>query len=179
MSIVENGPGSAKGDDRPPNRGANIVVTIHHTDASCPKLQKALVLLGTYYNLFVIVDGSGLCPDAASTSAAASNSDKNERELIKTFRSKLLQHDEDDMKSGVQNTCKLSAQVIPPHRIVFSKTQAGRVAFVRQLHGAELIVDKDEKVANELRRFGFRVLLYPSADTLGSSTSALGEFLIP
>jgi len=37
----------------PPDRGANVVVTMRSDDARCVRLQKALYLLGTYYNLFV------------------------------------------------------------------------------------------------------------------------------
>ena len=145
------------------------VVTIHHADISCEKLQKALFLLGTYYNLFVVVDGS----DSSLTD------EMKEDTFIKKIRSELLQNDENASEPGMVNMYKLNSQILPPHRIVFSTTSAGRVAFVRQLHGAELVVDGNEKVATELERFGFRVIVYPNAGSDGGSTSALGRVLIP
>ena len=63
----------------PPNRGVDIVVTIHHTEMSCSKLQKALFLLGTY-NLFLLIDGSGV--------SSVSGNDMEVKDFIKvTFQS--------------------------------------------------------------------------------------------
>lgn len=152
---------------RPPNRGANIVVTIQHSDVSCDKLQKTLYLLGTYYNLFVLVDGSG---------GFDGSSDEEVMEYIKKLRVELLNQESSD--SDNSNQYKLNAQIIPPHRIAFSSTSKGRIAFVRQLHGAELVVDCEEDVTKELERFGFRVLLYPKNNE-GTVVSSLGKFLIP
>lgn len=152
---------------RPPNRGANIVVTIQHSDVSCDKLQKTLYLLGTYYNLFVLVDGSG---------GFDGSSDEEVMEYIKKLRAELLNQESSD--SDNSNQYKLNAQIIPPHRIAFSSTSKGRIAFVRQLHGAELVVDCEEDVTKELERFGFRVLLYPKNNE-GTVVSSLGKFLIP
>lgn len=152
---------------RPPNRGANIVVTIQHSDVSCDKLQKTLYLLGTYYNLFVLVDGSG---------GFDGSSDEEVMEYIKKLRVELLNQESSD--SDNSNQYKLNAQIIPPHRIAFSSTSKGRIAFVRQLHGAELVVDCEEDVTKELERFGFRVLLYPKNNE-GMIVSSLGKFLIP
>jgi len=157
----------SEGGGRPPNRGVNIVVTIRHTEISCSRLQKALFLLGTYYNIFLLVEGSGV--------AAASGKDVEVKEFVKKMRSELL-------NQGIGGSAadsgeyKLNSEIIPPHRIAFSSTAKGRVAFVRQLHGTELVVDFDENVTKELERFGFRVLVYPKG---GETSSALGSFLIP
>jgi len=154
------------GGGRPPNRGVNIVVTIRHTEISCSKLQKALFLLGTYYNLFLLVEGSGV--------AAASGKDVEVRDFVKKMRYELL--NQGIGGSAADSEYKLNSEIIPPHRIAFSSTAKGRVAFVRQLHGTELVVDFDENVTKELERFGFRVLVYPKG---GETSSGLGSFLIP
>lgn len=150
----------------PPNRGANIVVTVYTDDASCDKLQKALMLLGTYYNLFVLVDGSDL----------GGKSMKEQREIVRTFREKMINaKNKEQTKAG--SSYHLNDQILPPHRIVFLSTTAGRVAFVRQLNGVELVVDGSTLVRDELLRFGHRVLVYPKGG--GDGSSALGKFLIP
>jgi hypothetical protein len=150
----------------PPNRGANIVVTVYPHDASCDKLQKALMLLGTYYNLFVMVDGSEVF---------WGKQQKDQRDYVCKFREEMLNTNNEVAAS--ESFYKLNSQVLPPHRIVFSATTAGRVAFVRQLNGVELVVDGEVKVTRELKRFGHRVLVYPPKGD--SVNSALGKFLIP
>lgn len=151
---------------KPPNRGANIVITVHHTDSSCTKLQKALMLLGTYYNVFVLIDGAGLFPSGKVDMV-------KEREAAKRFRSDLLQ------QSTTGNDYTLNSQILPPHRILLCATNVGRVAFVRQLHCAELVVDGDVQVTTELERFGFRVLACPKTSEGDATVSSLGKFLIP
>ncbi|KAL9180978.1 hypothetical protein ACHAXT_009783 [Thalassiosira profunda] len=146
---------------RPPNRGANIVLAIRHTDVSCAKLQKVLFLLGTYYNLFLLIDGSG---------APQCTKDEEVREFVKRLRSELLNHSDAE-------EYRLSSDILPPHRIAFASTSKGRVAFVRQLHGTELVVDCDEDVITELERFGFRVIVYPQKSE--GRVSALGNYLVP
>ncbi len=151
-------------------------------------MQKALYLLGTYYNLFVIVDGS-------STSSLIGNDDVGLRKFVGRIRNELLNEssESDDRAADTTTTTtaadggyRLNPRVLPPHRIAFSSTSRGRVAFVRQLHGTELVIDHDETgVTSELERFGFRVLVYPNdvgggGDDGGSERySALGKFLIP
>jgi len=169
---------SAKGNSstasRPPNKGANIVVTIHHSDVQCPNLQKALYLLGSYYNLFVLVD-------------ASSTIVKGEKEMcdfIKKSRALLLNEDS-DISQHQQNTYKLDKRILPPHRVTLTSTVTGRIAFVRQLAGTQLVLDNDENVTNELTRFGFRTLTYPRIEADGQQhnsavpiSSSLGKFLI-
>ena len=169
---------------KPPNRGANIVITIHYTDVQCNKLHKILYLLGTYYNLFLLIDGSEYVE-----LHQINRDEKVLREFINKLRSELLNNGDGSTSSegGGGGECyKLNEQIIPKHRIVFTSTSKGRVAFVRQLHGTELVVDYDEgNVTKELERFGFRVLVYPREEKKEGdgekriSQSALGKFLIP
>lgn len=146
----------------PPNRGANIVVTVYPMDAGCKKLQKALMLLGTYYNLFILVDG-----------VALGGKQKEQRGFVAKFREEMLNTNKEGSES-----MHLNSLILPPHRIILLSTTAGRVAFVRQLSGVELIVDGDEKVTTELERFGHRALVYPKV-VGGDGSSALGKFLLP
>lgn len=120
------------------------------------------------------------------------------REQIQTIRSILLnQHGSNGTASSTSlstissPTYQLNPQILPPHRIAFTSTTKGRIAFVRQLSSkSEFVIDYDTAVKNELERFGFRVLIYPKMTTSmnamkvgegegGSTTSALGKFLIP
>ncbi|KAL7461865.1 hypothetical protein ACHAXS_002271 [Conticribra weissflogii] len=176
----------------PPNRGANIgkfpfwnscydsserkdsdlffslvvVVTIHHIDVTCKKLHKILFLLGTYYNLFVLIDVSG---------SSLGNKTESNINYANRVRYELFKSNEIDIGG---ETFVLSSEILPLHRIVLSTAVAGRVAFVRQMHGVELVLDSEEKVATELRRFGFRVLLYPTSSS-GEGASCLGNVLLP
>lgn len=211
--------------DRPPNRGSNVVVIIKYSHitgsgsvAKCEKLQKSLMLLGTYYNLFLLVDYHPPLPQEKGVD----NSHCSSREVVKQFRNDLLNipttnDDNDDgttepasMKAttaagtpDVNNRYKLTPQIIPLHRIIFTSTPEGQIAFVRQLHETKLVllmennnnntttttttttnVDDGNKVKVELERFGFRVVTYPDHTTTnggggGGGVSALGQFLIP
>lgn len=185
---------------RPPNRGAKICVTISsHEEIHSSKIQKVLFLLGTYYNLFVVIDRSGVSSTCGDEMEMTS--------IIKTVRSRLLTQEghsggggeigadavageECDgtgrllgdsgegggAGKGEREDYKLNPEILPPHRIAFSCTCKGRVAFVRQL-GAELILDYEHSVAKELERFGFRVVVYPRTSK-GNTKPALGDFLI-
>ncbi|KAL7480002.1 hypothetical protein ACHAW6_005714 [Cyclotella cf. meneghiniana] len=164
----------------PPNRGANIVVTIQPSDVSCAKLQKAFMLLGTYYNLFVLVDAKDLFNKNnggdGSKQKQQQQQQQQQREYIQNFRSELLNSKKSTTTTAIP--FRLNPQILPPHRIVFLSTPEGRVAFVRQLQGVELVVDGDEKVTRELERFGHCVLVYPRDGGEGGH-SALGKFLVP
>jgi len=163
---------------KPPNRGSNIVITIHHTDVittttasnnnnNCvdSKLHKILYLLGTYYNVFVLVDASDVVPQITN--------DVQVKEYIDKVRTKLY------TASNSDNEYQLNEQIIPTHRIIVSTTSSGRVAFVRQLSDTQLVIDYDvDGVVKELERFGFRTLCYPRVD-VGEGESSLGKFLIP
>ena len=178
--------------DRPPNRGSNVVVIISYGGsavAKCDKLQKSLMLLGTYYNLFLLVDYS----------QHQQEKEELDRDVVKQFRNDLLNVTKNDDESSslslpattATEADKLNPQILPPHRIIFTTTPEGKIAFVRQLHEAKLVLlgssnkkeeeeDDNNKVKVELERFGFRVVSYPEENSGGDEgVSALGQFLIP
>ena len=193
--------------DRPPNRGSNVVVIISYGSAGndvvakCDKLQKSLMLLGTYYNLFLLVDYS----------QHQQKKEELDRNVVKQFRNDLLNVTKEDdggessslslptTTTATATADKLNPQILPPHRIIFTTTPEGKIAFVRQLHEVKLVLlgsssnNKEEeeeednnnnKVKVELERFGFRVVSYPENNNWdggdgGEGVSALGQFLIP
>mmetsp|Transcript_8864 Transcript_8864/g.12690 ORF Transcript_8864/g.12690 Transcript_8864/m.12690 type:complete len:351 (+) Transcript_8864:92-1144(+) len=163
--------------DRPPNRGSNVVVIITHDGgdcgaAKCHKLQKSLMLLGTYYNLFLLVDHK----------QQQQQQEEVDRDVVKRFRNDLLNiATTESTAKNDNNKDKLTAQISPPHRIIFTSTPEGKVAFVRQLHEAKLVLlgSKEDKVKVELERFGFRVVSYLDETVDGDDVSALGQFLLP
>ncbi len=158
--------------DRPPNRGSNVVVIISYDDdggvAKCHKLQKSLMLLGTYYNLFLLVDHT-------------QQEGEIDRDVVKRFRNDLLNvTTESTSLNDSNNKDKLTSQILPPHRIIFTSTPEGKVAFVRQLPEAKLVLlgSKEDKVKLELERFGFRVVSYQD-EQVDDGVSTLGQFLLP
>ena len=157
---------------RPPARGSNVVVAIDRDDVKCTRLRRALYLLGTYYNLFVVVG----CPEGGeeSHSPGPTDGEAATRRRIGKIRDNLLDDEADGRHA-------LTSDVVPRHRIVVSTRPKGRVAFARQLGGTGLVLDRDEEVAAELGRFGFRVLRYPAPGDGPSAdgSSPLGRFLIP
>ena len=176
--------------DRPPNRGSNVAVIISYGGsavAKCDKLQKSLMLLGTYYNLFLLVD--------CSQQHQEKEKEELDRDVVKQFRNDLLNvtsvtnNGESSSLSTTTAADKLNPQILPPHRIIFTTTPEGKIAFVRQLHEAKLVLlgsskeDDNNKVKVELERFGFRVVSYPEENSGGDGgdegVSALGQFLIP
>ncbi|KAL7541026.1 hypothetical protein ACHAWF_006838 [Thalassiosira exigua] len=158
---------------RPPNRGSNVVASVGRTELGCEKLQKVLFLLGTYYNLFVVVDASG----SEEGTRAGEEGDRGRKALVKRVRDELLNVGKPSADPAEH---RLNSEVVPPHRIAAASTTRGRVAFVRQLHGTELVLDADEEVTKELERFKFRALTYPPAEGGGDGgVSALGKFLVP
>jgi len=176
---------------KPPNRGSNIVITIHHTDVittttasnnnnNCvdSKLHKILYLLGTYYNVFVLVDASDVVPEIVKDVQVKEYIDKIRTQLYTTTTTNNNSSSSEYRSSEYQ----LNEQIIPNHRIIVTTTSSGRVAFVRQLADTQLVIDYDvEGVVKELERFGFRTLCYPrvEGDGGGGGESSLGKFLIP
>ena len=138
----------------PPAKGNTIVISIPVNDVGCPKLRRVLYLLGTYYSILVIL------------AVDDSFQEKDRMEKIKKLRG-------DDNSST-----RLSADVLPDHRIVVASTIAGRVAFARQLHRIDLVVDFDSEVTNSLSRFGHRVVVYGENATGEKGTSKLGNCLL-
>lgn len=177
--FAPGGPASGAGDrrvaGRPPARGSNVVVTVNRDDVGCARLRKAMYLLGTYYNLFVVVACSEEDGDAGTPSPSGpSGGEAAMRREIGKIRDELL-------GGGDGDRYGLTPDVVPRHRVVASTRPKGRVAFARQLGGTELVLDHDGEVAAELGRFGFRVLRYPVAENGGGGdgSSPLGRFLIP
>ena len=89
MFSPSGGGGRATPPRAPPDRGANVVVTMRSDDARCVRLQKALYLLGTYYNLFVLVD----CASSSSRDFIADDADL--RRFVRRIQSELLNEDDD------------------------------------------------------------------------------------
>ena len=134
----------------PPARGSNVVVSIPSGDVACPKLQHALWLLGTYYNLFVV-----LCLSSTSEEGGGGvDVSEKERSMLCGLRSSLR-----SQGAGSEGR-QVSQEILPDHRIVAVRTLGGRVAFVRQMHRPEFVLDFDSEIRVQLERFGFTVLLY-------------------
>jgi len=139
----------------PPAKGNTLVIAIPVNDVGCPKLRRVLYLLGTYYSILLIL------------AVDESFEEKDRKEKIKKLRG-------DDNSST-----RLSADVLPDHRIVVASTVAGRVAFARQLHRIELVLDFDSEVTNNLSRFGHRVVVYGGNATVEKGAfSKLGNHLL-
>lgn len=151
----------------PPARGSNIIICVPSSDVGCAKLQQALYLLGTYFNLFLVLTLSS--QDDAGGVGSVDESDK-EKELLDNLRARLRGSDND----GVP------IEVLPDHRIVAARTVEGKVAFVRQMHRPEFVLDCDVEMKTQLERFGFMVLLYGQGDEKrsGDGVSLLGKSLM-
>ena len=199
--------------DRPPGRGSNVVVVIsYHPNvddgagggiAKCEKLQKSLMLLATYYNLFLLVNVVNDNNEVQHNNQGGDHNsneeeEKRRRDMVRQFRSDLLNitnsttNSNGSSSNNTDDGNKLNSQILPPHRIIFTSTSEGQVAFVRQLVDTKLVLlpsSEGEKVKMELERFGFRVVCYPDNDDKSTnngengsgvtSYSALGQFLIP
>lgn len=150
MLSLEAGAGAVT--TTPPQRGSTVVISIPSAEVGCPKLRRVLFLVGTHYNLLVIL----VFPEDAKGNEMG--------EFIKKLRGSG-----DDL---------LDEEVLPDHRIVASTTAAGRIAFVRQLSRAEIILDFDSDVKTQLKRFGFRVFNYNKTSHSTNGTSQLGSQML-
>jgi len=130
----------------PPARGTTAVVSIPVEDVDCAKLRRILYLLGTYFNLVVVL----------SVGDAASPGD------IDAYIAKLRGPDPK----------ALPREILPDHRIVAAQSRMGRIALVRQLGRVEVVLDHETAMKDELDRFGFKVLLYGDDRTTGASRLA-------
>lgn len=148
----------------PPARGSNVIVCIPSTDVGCAKLQQALYLMGTYFNMFLVLT-------LPSKDDAGVDEHDKEKELLDNLRSQLR---------GSGNDNGVPIEVLPDHRIVAARTVEGKVAFVRQMHRPEFVLDCDAEMKTQLERFGFMVLLYGRGDEKRSSDgiSLLGKALM-
>ena len=129
----------------PPAKGSCIVLTLSWDDVTsqCEHQRRALVLLASYYNLLLLV---AVPPTALNSNGVLPNADAIVEQLRGETTNSTLR--------------ALSVDLLPRHRIVWTSTITGRVAFVRQLQRIELVLDYDPEVKNLLSRFGHRVVLY-------------------
>ncbi|CAB9502939.1 expressed unknown protein [Seminavis robusta] len=135
------------------SRGSTFVVSVPLEEAGCPKLRRVLWLFSTYYNLLVIlVVPSGVTPEA-----------------LENAKSKL--------RGGDSDADRLDTSVLPNHRFIAASTATGRIAVVRQLSRAEIVLDFDNEVKSQLSRFGYRVINYANRN-VEKGSSQLGSQLV-
>jgi hypothetical protein len=113
--------------------------------ASLDKIRPVLQVLGTYYNLLVV-----LAIDCGyETDAVKARSD-----WIESLRRPGSSATATSTSTGV------GEDVLPTHRIVAATTAAGRIAFVRQVQRVGMILDFEATVQEQLSRFGHNVIVY-------------------
>lgn len=141
------------GINPPPAKGATLVVSVSKDliEGSSPSLRRALLVLGTFYNLVLIV------------AVDEKNINKNgKNDLVAQLRGEIPEND----KESLDNLEFLPESVLPSHRILLSSTVTGRVALVRQLNKVAMVVDWDDSVETQLSRFGYKVVLVLNWDKL-------------
>lgn len=125
----------------PPAKGKNMVVSIPSSDNENERVHRVLYLLGTYYNLFVMVniDGEDYLEDYAK--------DRGRTDAI---------------ISKFYSSTALQKEVLPPHRIVVTRSLSSRIAFVRSFpKSPDLVVGSDDESewSAQLTKFGYTVIL--------------------
>jgi len=141
----------------PPSRGGTLVLSIPSGNAA--SMQKGLALLGTYYNLFVMVALEQ--EDEPGLRSVSGNSD--DYTAVKQKSKEIV----DQFYEG--GTAGLSRDVLPPHRIIMTRSVASRVAFVRAFSKSpEYVISigvdgEDKELKDQLTKFGFNVMLRSSA----------------
>ena len=133
----------------PPAKGKSVVLCIDSSEVQklepgCESaLPKTLNLLGTYYNLFIMLQCDG---------EEGEGDYVKDKEQTESLVQKLY--------VDIENSDSLSKDVIPPHRVVVTKSEASRVAFVRQLM-PDLVIGEsnDEELLVQLTKFGHKVIL--------------------
>jgi len=144
----------------PPGRGGTLVLSIPSGRAA--SMQKVLALLGTYYNLFVMValeqeDESGLRSVSGKSDEYTAVKQKSKEKV-------------DEFYEGENKG--LSRDVLPPHRIIMTRSVASRIAFVRAFpKSPEYVIsigvdEEDKELKDQLTKFGFNVMLRSSASIL-------------
>jgi hypothetical protein len=119
-----------------PAKGSVLIVSLSERDCSDPASQRVLYLIGTYYNLLVMI-----------VVVATATSENN------TVLSRCTM--------ALRTT--VPATVLPNHRILASTTVAGRVALARQVERVELVVDPSTEVKSQLERFQHSVVCYQTS----------------
>ncbi len=150
LSLSSSSPSSSSstGDGLapPPSRGSNIIVSIPCHDVAmklkCSKLRRVLFLLGTYYNLFVLLsidDDSGTtisnavkddCNDNCDDDVTMNDYAKDKKrldDLIIQLRGCETNGDGDDF---------LSEQILPSHRILTTSSVSSRVVSIHYAFNA-------------------------------------------
>jgi hypothetical protein len=140
----------------PPARGNMLVFSIPSSQISSDngKLQRILFLLGTYYNVFVMVN----CDDDVVAVAVANegnneltyNAYTDDKKRCNALIAKLYESD------------ILTEEVLPSHRIVVTNSVASRVAFVRSFPKSPnyiIGVESERELQILLTKFGYKVIL--------------------
>ena len=145
----------------PPAKGSMLVLSIPSSQIgnANAKLQRILYLLGTYYNLFVMVNCDNDQEDKDQKELNHNDYEKD-KERCAFLIAKLYD-------SEYQSRQILTEDVLPSHRIVVTKSVASRVAFVRSFPKApDYIIGSDndchleeEEMQTLLTKFGYRVTL--------------------
>jgi len=136
----------------PPAKGNMLVLSIPSSQISSDnsKLQRILYLLGTYYNVFVMVncDGDG-DDDDEGQNELTHNDYTDDKKRCSAIIARLYE------------LGTLTEEVLPPHRIVVTKSVASRVAFVRSFPKSPYIIgsESEEELQMLLTKFGYKVTL--------------------
>jgi len=107
----------SSGIAQPPSRGSNVVLTVPSAEVDCTKLRKVLFLIGSYYNLFLLValdnhnDGDGDGATDGNTKAKTRNGAMTETERYIQFNSTMTEmesalrgNNDDATKPSITNT---------------------------------------------------------------------------
>jgi hypothetical protein len=146
----------------PPAKGSTLLVSVPADQVGCHKLQRVLYLLGTYYNVILIL---GVASESKSVDRA---------KLIEQLRGATAAG---NSKSQQGQSDALPSEVIPDHRIILSSTAKGRIALVRQVERVELVLDYDPQVEMQLRRFKQKVITYGMSASMSSVSSQASSVL--
>jgi hypothetical protein len=167
----------------PPAKGNMLILSIPssqigntngNTNANA-KLRRILYLLGTYYNLFIMVNCDN-DPEYKDQKELNHNDYEKDKERYDSLIAKLYDSSESGTESGTEigigigsgigSGQILTEEVLPSHRIVVTTSVASRVAFVRSFPKApDYIVGSDsdchleEEMQTLLTKFGYRVTL--------------------
>jgi hypothetical protein len=131
----------------PPSKGSVVIISVSSSLCSNENVHRVFYLLGTYYNLFVTVemDNAEAIDDYRTDKARSDN-------IISKFYSEELNND-----------------VLPPHRIVPTRSVESRIAFVRQLPRCDYVIGSkdDDALLQQLTKFGHKVILSKVESLLG------------
>mmetsp|Transcript_3712 Transcript_3712/g.4380 ORF Transcript_3712/g.4380 Transcript_3712/m.4380 type:complete len:371 (+) Transcript_3712:61-1173(+) len=174
--------GNTAGIATPPSRGSNVVVSIPEIDVGCAKLKRVLFLLGSYYNLFILIDTAAAVSADKLSSKYSTNSVENYKQEKQRCKELILLLRRGNGFGNVDDEANvLSEEILPSHRILITASVSSRVAFVRQLPKTEIVIDCEQECYTQLTRFGFKVILYKLSnynDDDGNKLSSIGKELL-